>query len=276
VRRALVLALAVPFAGCGGTASVVTRPSSPPPLPAPFHVRAPRSRAARAQRAELRRLLAAGRPVFCGGHRGRMVAFTFDDGPGVYTGLALNELRRAGALATFFLVGKSIARFPAWPRREARIAALGDHTQHHLLLAALSAPAAQREIAAGLASARRASGEPIRLFRPPYGADTPFVTATARRLGMVEIMWSIDSGDSIGGNFHQIAARVREGLRPGSIVLFHENRGQTIRALRSLLPDLRRRHLRAVTVPELLAADPPSAAQLRGGQIACFGVRRRR
>ena len=86
---------------------------------------------------------------------------------------------------------------------------------------------------------------------------------------MVEILWSIDSGDSIGGDFHAIAARVRAAVRPGSIILMHENRGQTIRALRSLLPYLRRRRLQTATVPELLAANPPSASLLAGGLQAC-------
>src|SRR5439155_559568 len=99
------------------------------------------------------------------------------------------------------------------------------------------------------------------------------IAAEARRLGMVEVLWSVDSGDSIGGNFHQIAARVRRGIRPGSIVLMHENRGQTIRALRSILPYLRRRRLRPVSVPELLAADPPSRARLRAGEGGCAAPR---
>ena len=163
------------------------------------------------------------------------------------------------------LVLKSIRRFPAWPRREKADGALGDHTATHPDLAALSRAAMVHELAAGQAAARRAAGVAIRLFRPPYGLSTPAIAAEARRLGMVEVLWSVDSGDSIGGNFHQIAARVRRGIRPGSIVLMHENRGQTIRALRSILPYLRRHRLRPVSVPELLAADPPTFALLRAG-----------
>jgi hypothetical protein len=49
----------------------------------------------------------------------------------------------------------------------------------------------------------------------------------------------------------------------------HENRGQTIRALTTLLPVLHRRHLRSVSLPELFATDPPSLAQVRRGQQGC-------
>ena len=73
----------------------------------------------------------------------------------------------------------------------------------------------------------------------------------------------MDSRDSLGANWAGIIQNVESDLRPGAIILMHENRGQTIRALTTLLPELHRRHLRSVTVPELLAGDPPSMAQLQ-------------
>ena len=269
MRRALAIAVLVPLAGCGAPAAHLIHRRAPAPAPAPVPAAVPRRPTVVAQRAALRRLLRIGRPVFCGGRHGRMVALTFDDGPGPYTHLAMKELRRGGAHGTFFLVGRVIRRFPGLPRREKAYGALGDHTNTHPFLPGLPAAAARHEIAAGQIAAARAAGQAIRLFRPPYGSSTPAITRDARRRGMVEVQWSIDSGDSISGDFHVIAARVRAAIRPGSIVLMHENRGQTIRALRSLLPWLRRHHLHAVSVPELLAADPPSAAQLGRGENGC-------
>ncbi len=61
-------------------------------------------------------------------------------------------------------------------------------------------------------------------------------------------------------------------MHPGAIILMHENRGQTIRALTTILPVLRRRGLRSVTLPELLASDPPSLAQLQAGSRGCGGA----
>jgi peptidoglycan/xylan/chitin deacetylase (PgdA/CDA1 family) len=205
-----------------------------------------------------------------------LVALTFDDGPGPYTGLALRQLRRARARATFFLVGRSIARFPAWPRRERALAAIGDHTVTHPLLPALPLSAATAEIAGGRAAAERAAGPPVDLFRPPYGAHTRAIDAEVRREGMVEILWDVDSEDSLVSppqDFHAISANVRRSIRPGSIVLMHENRGQTERALRAILPALHRRRLQAVTLPELLAADPPTPGTLRAGSRGCGVVR---
>ena len=42
-------------------------------------------------------------------------------------------------------------------------------------------------------------------FRPPYGAHDAKIDAIARRLGLLEILWSIDSRDSEGADPAQIA-----------------------------------------------------------------------
>jgi peptidoglycan/xylan/chitin deacetylase (PgdA/CDA1 family) len=86
---------------------------------------------------------------------------------------------------------------------------------------------------------------------------------------MIEVIWDVDSADSAGADKYGIAANVIRALRPGAIVLMHENRGQTIQALHRILPALRRRHLRAVPVSELLERDPPSERQLRAGRQGC-------
>ena len=64
-------------------------------------------------------------------------------------------------------------------------------------------------------------------------------------------------------SYSQIEHNVIAGLRPGAIILMHENHGQTVRALINIFGALKRRHLRAVSVAQLLTDDPPSAAQLR-------------
>ena len=88
----------------------------------------------------------------------------------------------------------------------------------------------------------------------------------AARLGMLEVLWSIDSRDSEGATWTEMLRNVKAELRPGSIVLFHENRGQTLKVINRLLPWMRRRGLRSVSVPELLAMDPPSDAQVRADE----------
>ncbi len=219
----------------------------------------------------IEQLARLGLPLYCAGLRGRDVALTFDDGPGPYTPLALRILRRAGAQATFFVVGRNIARFPGYVQAETSLAVVGDHTWDHLDLVELSAADATSQIERTAVAERAQTGRRTLLFRPPYGARDSRVDAIARRLGLLEVVWDVSSADSAGANWQQIAANVTRHLRPGDIVLMHENRGQTIRALRYLiLPALRRLDLRPVSLETLLAVDPPSPLLLRAGYGGCL------
>jgi peptidoglycan/xylan/chitin deacetylase (PgdA/CDA1 family) len=222
-----------------------------------------------AETAAVRRLASYGLPLYCGGTQKRMVALTFDDGPGVYTHYAIKKLSEAHLHATFFLVGKEIVAWPGLAQREKPVAAFGDHTMTHPLLPALPYSEAVEEIAADQRLIERTVDEPVLLFRPPYGGHTPAIDAEVKRLGMVEVLWDVDSADSLGANYLGIEHNVIAGLHPGSIILMHENRGQTIRALAAIFAALQQRHLEAVTVPQLIAEDPPSLTQLRKAYDGC-------
>jgi peptidoglycan/xylan/chitin deacetylase (PgdA/CDA1 family) len=270
VRNVAILAvpaLTVALTGCGshdraGTARAASLQAGPAPVPA----------GPAAQAAAVMRFAARGKPVYCGNGRRRLVALTFDDGPGPHTSALLRELRRHDARGMFFLVGRAVAQRPAWPRRQRERGAIGTHSMTHTDLTRLPLAAASEEIAGGRAAALDAAGPPVDLFRPPYGRRTQAIDREIRLRGMAQIMWDVNSTDSRRdpppGFDKAVSARVLRLARPGSIVLLHE-RAHTIRALRTILPALRRRGLRAITLPELLAADPPSAARLHRGARGC-------
>ena len=222
VLAALVATAAL--AGCSHDPGGATAPTTTPPRtvatkpgPAPLP-------GAAAQVAAIKRVVRIGKPVYCGGGTRRLVALTFDDGPGRYTPIVLRLLRKAGGRATFFLVGASIDRFPHTPRTERARAAIGEHTMTHANLPTLSRAAARAEIAGGKRKTRAATGEPVRLFRPPYGNRTRTLDREISRQRMANILWDVDSTDSRiapPARFHEISARVRKHARPGSIVLMH-------------------------------------------------------
>ena len=222
--------------------------------------------------ARVRSLIALGKPVYCAARRGDEVALTFDDGPGPYTRLVLDKLRKHGIRATFFDVGRNIALMPTAPRREQALGGVGDHTFTHPVLTSLPAAGAHRELAGAQLALERSSGAPVFLFRPPYGVHDASIDALARALGLLEVMWSVDSADSLGASHAQIARNVIAGMRGGAIILMHENHGQTVRALLPIFAALARRHLHAVSVAQLLTDDPPSPQQLRAGQRGCGTV----
>ena len=213
----------------------------------------------------LDRFAALGLPIYCGGGRKPYVALTFDDGPGPYTIKTLEILRAAGARATFFSVGKKLEYFRDVPKLELEAGALGDHTWTHRDMRGATAQELEDEVGRTREALVEAAGRPVRMFRPPYGAHDQALDRYLKSSGMVEIMWSGESGDSAGAPASVVLANAVAALRPGSIILMHENRGSTLSMLPRILQAVSNKGLHAVTVPYLLAHDPPTEAQLRAG-----------
>jgi peptidoglycan-N-acetylglucosamine deacetylase len=251
-----------------GAAARPTLPDGLRPLAARLG-RMAESRSLLAERAALDFFAARGQPLYCGGSAGRYVALTFDDGPGRYTDLVLRILEQAHVKATFFLVGRRVRPWAARVRTEIQSsAALGIHTWSHPSLVQLAEPQVVSQIVRTRSAIVAVTGKRPALFRPPYGNRNSLVDGVARRLGLVEVLWSIDSGDSQGKNWAGIGREVLKNAQPGSIILMHDNRGQTVRALKYLiLPGLKKRGFIPVTVPELLVLDPPP---LHGSRFRCW------
>jgi peptidoglycan/xylan/chitin deacetylase (PgdA/CDA1 family) len=109
----------------------------------------------------------------------------------------------------------------------------------------------------------RATGVQPRFFRPPYGATGPAVNRLGRSLGMIPVLWSVDSRDWQLPGTKAIVRRVLANVRPGAIVLMHDGGGdrqETLRALPAILRALKRRHLEVVTLSRLFASTPPASA----------------
>jgi peptidoglycan/xylan/chitin deacetylase (PgdA/CDA1 family) len=211
----------------------------------------------------VQRFIQLGYPLYCGGGTGKFVALTFDDGPGPYTVQTLDILKKAGARATFFLVGRNLAWYPGRAEQEVRANAVGDHTWNHTYLTTLSLAEQQREIDRTRQAVAEATLGQVLLFRPPGGFHDADVDALINAHGMLEVMWSVDTRDSAGATTRDVLRNAIEGLKPGAIILMHENRGTTLEMLPRLLREISRRGLQTVTVPELLRLDPPSAEQMR-------------
>jgi peptidoglycan-N-acetylglucosamine deacetylase len=125
------------------------------------------------------------------------VALTFDDGPWPgTTGQILAVLARLRAPATFFVVGRQVERYPGLVRRElAAGMTLGTHSYSHpqsfdrLPMARL-----RDEIAHGRRSLDRLGVRPVG-FRPPGGAASRAVAATAESFGYGTVLWTVDADD---------------------------------------------------------------------------------
>jgi peptidoglycan/xylan/chitin deacetylase (PgdA/CDA1 family) len=231
-----------------------------PPLPRRLTMREQRERA-------VARLAAVGRPVFCGAPRGRELALTFDDGPGPYTAQVLDILRRHHAQATFFLVGSRLRDWPALAREEARHDAVGDHTWDHAELKRMPRSRALVEIDRTRRAIEEAAGVRVSLFRPPYGDLPTGLGPALRARHLLDVRWSADARDYVPGTKPQrLVHQLLPSLRPGAIIIMHDIHAVTVRALPLLLDAIEKRHLRAVSIPELMRYDPPTREQLRADE----------
>jgi peptidoglycan/xylan/chitin deacetylase (PgdA/CDA1 family) len=190
---------------------------------------------------------------------------TFDDGPGPYTPGVLHVLERFHVPATFFAIGEMERYFGASTVRELRDGdVVADHTETHPEMARLSTLYQYDQLIDQIARIELLDGPRPTLFRPPYGSFDATTMLELRSLHLLMVLWSVDAGDYLRPGAHLIVRHVLAGARPGAIILLHDaggDRSQTIAALPSIISKLRARGFHLVTVPQLLADDPPAPGQ---------------
>jgi peptidoglycan/xylan/chitin deacetylase (PgdA/CDA1 family) len=153
------------------------------------------------------------------------IALTFDDGPHAEgTPAVLRELERAGARATFFLVGEQVERLPALA---AEIAAAGHeiaiHGYRHVLLLRRSPRAVRADFERAVYTIGSATGAEPTLYRPPYGVFSAPALLLVRRLGWRALLWSRWGRDwEARATPAAIAARATRALSGGDVVLLHD------------------------------------------------------
>ncbi len=258
-------------AGRGRPAQATAAARPPTPTPANARDRAAPERprtalpTAAQARAALDRTLARTSYIRRGVRRRKAVALTFDDGPGPLTPRLLTWLRRHDVPATFFLLGSAASAAPTVVRRIARDGhAIGDHTQAHPRLDRMTAGAQRTQIATAGQTLHALTGRTIRLFRPPYGTFDDATLRILRDRRMLMVLWSVDTKDYKRPGAKAIAYTALSGARAGSVLLMHDgggDRAQTLAALPRIVRGLRRKGYRLVTVPQLLALDPPPRGQ---------------
>ena len=152
------------------------------------------------------------------------VALTFDDGPHpAGTPAVLAALERAGARATFFLVGEQVRRAPALARE---IVAAGHavalHGDRHRCQLRLAPRTLDDDLARVAATVADATGRASALYRPPYGVYSAAGLALLRRRGLRGLLWSRWGRDWAARTTPAaIAARATRDLRAGEVVVLH-------------------------------------------------------
>jgi peptidoglycan-N-acetylglucosamine deacetylase len=177
------------------------------------------------------------------------VALTFDDGPHPDgTPAVLEALARAGAHATFFVVGEQVQRRPALV---AEIVAAGHlvalHGYRHRLQLRLRAAEVGADIERGVESVRAAAGIDVTWHRPPYGIYSPAGLKFVRESGLRPLLWSRWGKDWRKFTTpSRIAARSTREIGAGDVILLHDadfysardSHRRTVEALKTILSRL--------------------------------------
>lgn len=189
-------------------------------------------------------------------------ALTFDDGPSQpYTERILDILGKYNVKGTFFMIGRSVERFPEIAKKVADGGhEIGNHTYSHSSLVLDTPRRIAMELERGEETIRCCTGISTRMFRPPYGTNTRRVLTQALRRGYIIAKWSVNAGDWGKASAERIARRTLARVGNGAIILMHDgtsfrrnnHRWQTVGALSDIVVALKSRGYRLVTISELL------------------------
>jgi peptidoglycan/xylan/chitin deacetylase (PgdA/CDA1 family) len=188
------------------------------------------------------------------------IALTFDDGPSESTPALLQELAPENAPPTIYQCGANVERRPHIARAVAAAGhEIGNHSHTHPYFHFRSARFMAAELERAQRAIENATGARPRWMRAPYGVRWFGLRQAQRQNGLTGVMWSV-----IGYDWNltadAIVRRVSGRLAPGAIVCLHDGRrlephppaGETVEAVRRLLPLIRSRGFKLLTVTQLL------------------------
>jgi peptidoglycan/xylan/chitin deacetylase (PgdA/CDA1 family) len=197
------------------------------------------------------------------------VNVTFDDGPNVFnedrTGWILDTLRDYGVHATFFVLGERVAdpNQPTRPDLVLREATEGhtvaNHSWDHPDLTKLSTSDVQLQLSRDNDAIIAAGAPRPTFFRPPYGYTNANVEAVGESLGLRQVIWDVNKGDTAATSTSGVSDPVLAAVRPGSVIVLHDWAPYTAEALPTILDGLKARNL----CPGLLSRTDTYNAQLR-------------
>ena len=189
-------------------------------------------------------------PAAASGFTEKLIAITFDDGPGAYTAQLLDELAARDVKATFFVSGYRAANYSETLKRMVSEGhQLASHTQNHENLNTLSAAKIADEISRTQDYITAAGGDNPAYIRPPYGNANKTVRAQAPS---PLINWSVDPEDWKYHNADTVCKNILAGSYDGAIILVHDIYQTSVNGALAAIDKLLEQGYEFVTVRDLL------------------------
>lgn len=181
---------------------------------------------------------------------GKLIALTFDDGPGRYTAKLLDALEERKVKATFFVLGCNAELYPDTVRRAYEQGhQIANHTYSHQVLTGQPDDKVKAEISKTTEILDGICGAGMTyLLRPPCGESNDRILALA---GCPAVTWSVDPMDWRDQNAKTVAKRITEAAYDGAVILAHDLYASTVDGVIVAVDALLQEGYEFVTVNEL-------------------------
>lgn len=193
-------------------------------------------------------------PIYSVEREDKVCSITFDCAWGTeYTDAILKALRVADVRATFFMVEFWTEKYGEFVKKiDESGCEIGTHSSTHSYMSKQNAEEIKIELTTSSKAITDVTGKQVELFRAPYGDYDDELIKTASELGYYTIQWDVDSLDWKDLSASDIAVRVINGVKSGSIILMHNNGLHTAEAVPIILETLKNRGYTFVPVGELI------------------------
>jgi peptidoglycan/xylan/chitin deacetylase (PgdA/CDA1 family) len=129
---------------------------------------------------------------------------------------------------------------------------IGTHSATHSYMSKQNAEEIKLELSSSSQAIEKITGKKVELFRPPYGDYDDELIKTASEEGYYSIQWDTDSLDWKDLSATDIAMRVINGAKSGSIILMHNNGLHTAEAVPIIISTLKNKGYTFVPIGELI------------------------
>ncbi len=187
------------------------------------------------------------------------IAISFDDGPAVnYTPQVLALLKYHNIKASFFCIGNRIHGNEHIIKQiigDGHI--IGNHSySHHFWFDMFSSKKMLADMQQMDGAMEAVTGSRPKLFRPPYGVTNPNLSKAIRKGNYTPVGWSVRSLDTVIKEEGELLRRVRKGLKPGAIFLFHDTSKTTLNVLPEFIKEVKKQGYDIVPLDKLLHLSP--------------------
>ena len=181
----------------------------------------------------------------------KAIALTFDDGPSGFTEELLDGLEQYDAKVSFFVIGSKAEKNPDIVERAYSAGHLvGNHTYSHVDFYKTSLSDIENDINKGADVIETITGERPLFLRAPYG-NANFIQL--KLLDSFFVHWSSSTYDWFKEDEEYIYKRIMKEAQDGAIILMHDTREVTIKAVLRAIPELQGQGYEFVRVDELLS-----------------------